>query len=142
MLRGLFFDHQQNHTQTFHVYTDGSRTAEGVAYGYFCAERSFHCRISSLSSVYTAELLAIRDAITYLLESYPAIGAVMIFSDFRSAFQAVSSRAFHPKILHSVEYLVTWALMVTAGQMTLLLEAFPPSLSLLYPCLEVTLNSI
>ena len=107
VLRGLFFDHQQNHTQTFHVYTDGSKTAEGVGYGYFCAERSFHCRISSLSSVYTAELLAIRDAITYLLDSCPAIGAVTIFSDSRSALQAVSSRSFHPIVLHIQDLIVS-----------------------------------
>ena len=59
-LRDAFHDHITAHTNSFCIFTDGSKTADGVGYALFSSRGSSQCRLTNAASIYTAELYAIQ----------------------------------------------------------------------------------
>ena len=90
ILRGLFQCHAVQHTDSLCIYTDGSKTDRGVGNAFECYNHSHQRHILNMASIYTAELLAIRDATDYAIHTIRT-RSVTIFSDSRSAIQAISS---------------------------------------------------
>jgi kelch-like protein 2/3 len=88
-LKAKFNEHrEEHHRESFHLYTDGSKTDDGVGYAYVCHEVEYSRHIQAEASIFTAELLAIYDALSYAeTVDNPSI---TIFSDSRSAIQALA----------------------------------------------------
>ena len=87
-----FYAHK--HTAQVEVYTDGSKINEKVGSGFVVVEegksdKKFSLRIHDNSSVFIAELFAIRAAIEYLRSKFSKVSC-QIYSDSRSALQALN----------------------------------------------------
>ena len=105
-LRNIFNHHARSHTNSYQIFTDGSKTEEGVGYAYTCMDHSHQCRISRIATIFTAELFAIRDAVNYAESNLQNLQTITIHSDSKSAIQAISSP--HPKnpIIHQIQTLI------------------------------------
>ena len=96
-LRILHHEHvTAAHNNNLMIYTDGSKSLEGVGYSYVSAIEIFSRRIQQHASVFTAELMAIYDALAYAETSEQLY--VTICSDSRSAILAIE-RYMHPNPL-------------------------------------------
>ena len=69
ILRGLFQCHAVQHTDSLCIYTDDSKTDRGVGYAFECHNHTYQRHILTMASIYTAELLAIRDATDYAIHT-------------------------------------------------------------------------
>ena len=61
--RSLFFEHFDEYKDCFSIYTDGSKTKEGVGYAIVYDNTFESRRISNETSIFTAELLGILHAL-------------------------------------------------------------------------------
>lgn len=86
-LKVLFLNHFSSHENSICVFTDGSKTDDGV--GYACVGDGIDesRRIQSTISNFTAELYAIHDALRYCIAQRDA--DITIATDSRSCIQAV-----------------------------------------------------
>lgn len=74
-----------------HIYTDGSKTHEGVGCAFYCP-RKHEARkflLPPLSSIYTAEIIAIKEAIKFGLEKG---NKTLILTDSRSTLEQLEHR--------------------------------------------------
>lgn len=103
--RALFLEHFEDHSDTIPVFTDGSKSDDGVGYGVvfpsFCRGGS----LPSVASVFTAELSAIVLALRIIF-TLP-VNSFTVFSDSRSALSALESftLSVNPLVLSAVEWL-------------------------------------
>ena len=103
--RALFLDHLSSHSTSVHVFTDGSKSVDGVGFGVvfpsFCRGGS----LPDVSSVFTAEVSAIVLALRIIF-TLP-VNSFHIFSDSRSALSALAcfTSSCHPLILSAREWL-------------------------------------
>ena len=68
-IQSRFAEYRHLHEQHFFLYTDGSRTEKGTGLGIVGNGIAKSIRLSDYNSIYTAELIAIREAYKYLLDS-------------------------------------------------------------------------
>ena len=105
VIKSMFRHHQQNdHAGSLHLYTDGSKSHEGVGFGVYCNDENImvSSRINKSSSIYTAELLAIAEAVK-LLDSHDSI---TIFTDSLSSLQGLQdTRSSHP-IINEIQNII------------------------------------
>ena len=88
-LKHMFLCHLEEHaTNELHVYTDGSKSDEGVAYATINSETTIKRKIDPASSIYTAELHGIMEAIN-LSPTY-ANNKITIFTDSKSSIQGIA----------------------------------------------------
>ena len=89
-LRAEFLVHIATHSNSYIVYTDGSRTANGVGFAAIGADGwRASGRLLDHSSIFSAELLAVRAAVVRCGEVPDA--SVTICSDSRSVLLAIAS---------------------------------------------------
>lgn len=69
-----------------YVYTDGSKSSEGVGAAILCDQRKYMFSLPHVCSNYTAELLAIKKALNIIVPTFPGI---VVCTDSLSAIQAV-----------------------------------------------------
>jgi ribonuclease HI len=82
-----FVEHRNDHVDSFHMYTDGSKSQEGVGYAFISDDLRFSKCIQSSATIFTAELLAIYDSLAHAeTTSYDNI---TIYSDSRSSLVAL-----------------------------------------------------
>jgi len=113
ILKQAFTSHCRSHDGDLSIYTDGSKTADGVGYAFVCGELEVGRRISRIASNYTAELLAIRDAIDHAENTNSR--NVIIHSDSKSSIQAISS----PYSKHPIVSMIQNAIISSAKVYTL-----------------------
>ena len=104
VMRRIYLDHFVAHTDTAVLYTDGSCSADGVGYAVVSDHHSIKVRLRPTSSIYTAELLAIRDAVAFA--NGGAFRNVTIVSDSKSAIQAISSLYTQHPIVNCIRDLI------------------------------------
>ena len=106
IVKGYVIDHQDiNHQNSYHIYTDGSKSEEGAGYGVFSDDFSLRVRIPNQASIYTAELLAILAALRHISEVQHRNS--VIFTDSRSCIEGIANlRNAHPIISKIQTYLV------------------------------------
>ena len=114
------------HVTDVEMYTDGSKDVNGVGAGFgsFDSMRGgtfFKRKLNSLSSVFTAELYAIKSAL--LLARVHQNRSVVIYSDSRSALQAVQKMESTNNLVQEI-YLLIKSL---AGQQTIVSFCWIPS---------------
>ena len=93
VLKSNFLQHFESHNGELAIYCDGSKTQDGTGFGVYARDYQTKQRIQNYHSIYSAELLAILDAVQYS-SSYSGLN-VTIVSDSRSAISAINN--IYPK---------------------------------------------
>lgn len=108
-MRNLFFNHASTkHANSTHIYTDGSKTNGAVGCAATTATATVSRRLSSSSSIYTAELLGVLCALN-LIDELPG-DDFTIFIDSKSVVQALRTyNSKHPIIKEILAGLVRLA---------------------------------
>ena len=86
-MRNIFLNHLLEHESDYKVYTDGSKTNEGVGFSIFCEDTSSSHRLENHFSIFSAELYALLEAVKYA-KTRPGERVVLI-TDSRSSIQAI-----------------------------------------------------
>ena len=102
--RAMFLDHLCSHSDSYIIYTDGSKSEVGTGYAWVSGDLSTQCHLSSHASIYTAELLAIKSAIDHSLTL--TTNSIVIVTDSQSAIQAISSIGYHHPIVNHIRDLI------------------------------------
>jgi len=88
-------EYMQIFQNTLHIYTDGSKTQEGkVGYGIFIPKLNIEksIRTSNKLSIFTAEMLAIKDTLIWVKLNISQINQpITIFTDSKSSLEAIKS---------------------------------------------------
>nr|XP_053627800.1 uncharacterized protein LOC128685341 [Cherax quadricarinatus] len=96
--RSLFLDHFHSHSHAIAVYTDGSKSSDGVGFAAVFPDSVVRGHLLSLASIFTAELYAIPAAVTRIA-SMP-VSSFVVVSDSLSALQAIQKfDTPHPLVL-------------------------------------------
>ena len=94
ILRNIYQNHiQQHNANTYKLYTDGSKTEQGVAFAVYSEDFSTSKRVSNSTSIFTAELYGILEAINY--SANVAEENILIATDSKSSIQAI--RKLYPR---------------------------------------------
>jgi ribonuclease HI len=88
-LRVQFRDHLTDHEQSFVIYTDGSKTSDGVGYAAVGENVDISRRIQPFASIFTAELSAIYDSLG-ICDHVPQ-ESITIITDSKSAIQSINN---------------------------------------------------
>jgi kelch-like protein 2/3 len=88
-VKAIFLDHRNAHSECYSLYTDGSKSEDGTRYAYVGDDVLFSRRIQGEASIYSAELLAIYDAIGHA-DSLLNHDNIVIYTDSRSAIQGIT----------------------------------------------------
>ena len=80
--------HLMQHNEQLNIYTDGSKIDNGVGYSYSIEDNIISATISPIATIFTAELLAILDAIIYVKNNINHLH-INIITDSKSAIQAI-----------------------------------------------------
>lgn len=89
LLRQFFMQHVHGHSQDICLYTDGSKSQDGVGYSFISTEGRVSTKIPKAASIYTAELLAICDALHHSQTDHQQRN-VTIITDSRSAIDGIT----------------------------------------------------
>lgn len=92
------------------IYTDGSKTNEGVASSFCVVEGTniideWSCRLGDTNSVFQAELYAIKQALIWLDKNYKN-NITYIFTDSLSSLQAIFKIKSKNKMVHEIKLLL------------------------------------
>ena len=103
-IRMRFLDHDSIHRDQQKIYTDGSKSSDGVGSAVVYGEEVFCSKLSDHASVFTAELHAINKALS-IVNSSPHSDFV-IYTDSLSSVNAIKKlNSFHPLIQKAQEWL-------------------------------------
>lgn len=102
ILKNMFEDHLQEHSESLIVYTDGSKSEDGVGFACYSSRTTSQRHIPSGASNYTAELLAIMEAIN--LSSNEPFDNITIVTDSKSSIQAIASLNYQHPIVNSIRH--------------------------------------
>ena len=91
---------KQKYLDFCHIYTDGSKVETKVASAYVCPYGTKGYRLRDGSSIFTAEVEAINQALTFVKVSTRK--SFVIFSDSMSVLQAIESRESKNPLVNSV----------------------------------------
>ena len=108
VIREIFREHADTHNDaTVPIYTDGSKSADGVGCAAVLPSRVLSARLPAAASVFSAELRAVLPALAFILrDSSPNY---VLYSDSRSALQAICNPfSVHP----IVREIHTWLRML------------------------------
>ena len=87
-LKNRFLKHmRKKHRNSYVVFNDGAKSEEGVGYAFVDEGREFGRCISSMASSFTAEALAIYEALNHAMQNYWNQN-ITICTDSKSFFQA------------------------------------------------------
>ena len=101
-MRAIFLAHQERHP-TVHIYTDGSKSTEGMGFAAVFPNTTCGGRLTREASIFTAELYAINAAVHEILKGTIDGNRFTIFSDSRSALLALRSDSFSPILAETKE---------------------------------------
>ena len=100
-MRAIFLAHQERHS-TVHIYTDGSKSTEGVGFAAVFPNTTSGGRLTGEASIFTAELYAICAAVYEILKGTTDSSRFTIYSDSRSALLALrSDSSFSPIVVET-----------------------------------------
>ena len=103
-VRARFLEHDRQHAKDFKIYTDGSKSDEGVGCAIVTREQSGVARLADAASSFTAELTAIVHALKQI--SNTRAKNFVIYTDSKSAIDAICKfDNFHPLVRKAQEWL-------------------------------------
>jgi len=108
-MRALFLSHKDRcHGQSVHLFTDGSKNGDSVGCAAVCDDVVITRRLNKHSSIFTAELTAIADAL--LIINDQAADQFTVFSDSKSALEAIQHyNSSHPIVNDILSWLIRLA---------------------------------
>ena len=104
-VRADFLSHLEEHP-TFHIYTDGSKTDQHVGYAAITDNSVSKGSLPKEASIFTAELYAIKTAVNDVLDAGGVGDEYTIFSDSRSALQALKRDITSSPIIIEIKQLI------------------------------------
>ena len=105
IMKNMFLCHMREHdNSTYKLYTDGSKTEQGVAYGIYSENYQASERLPNDTSIFTAELYGILEAIKYG-EDVPEEN-VLLVTDSRSSIQAVQKLFSTNQLVQKIQNIV------------------------------------
>ena len=97
-------EHDEVHDGEYKIYTDGSKTSEGVGFAVVADDSCDFAKLSSSASIYTAELTAIIDAMNMVYHTNQK--SFVIYSDSKSAMESLNNyNSSHPLVQKAQEWL-------------------------------------
>ena len=103
-VRAMFYEHETYHKGQIKIYTDGSKSRIGVGSAVICEDEILQARLPNNASVFTAELVAIVEALRWINASDK--GSFVIHSDSYSTISALKQfNPTHPIIQKIQEWL-------------------------------------
>jgi ribonuclease HI len=96
-----FLQHRNEHVGSYHIYTDGSKSQDGVGYAFISDDLRSAKRIQSSASIFTAELLAIYDSLAHADNTL--YDNITIYSDSRSSMVALQIYLNHNPLVQLVQ---------------------------------------
>ena len=103
-VRARFLEHDRQHAEDFKIYTDGSKSDEGVGCAIVTREQSGLARLADAASSFTAELTAIVHALKQI--SNTRAKNFVIYTDSKSSIDAICKfDNFHPLVRKAQEWL-------------------------------------
>jgi ribonuclease HI len=112
IIKTFALEMQEKYKHYFSIYTDGSKSVEGIVASSFVIPElniQFKCRISNNSSVFTAELIALEQCVEWLVvnvnsEALIGVSKVIIYSDSLSSIIAINKGMSHtrPKLVSKI----------------------------------------
>ena len=102
-LRQYVLEHINEHDSN-HIYTDGSKNKEGVGLAVYGSNIKIQIALPTKASVFTAELLAIKNALKVISDR--KLKNVTIFSDSLSSLQAIKSYSSQNKIVSHIKFIL------------------------------------
>ena len=103
-IKARFLDHDRDHSDSIKLYTDGSKTLNGVGCAVVVGDQSYACRLSDNASIFTAELTALSKSLS-LVNASPG-NKFIIYSDSYSALMAIKVyNPQHPVVQEIQEWL-------------------------------------
>lgn len=103
-MRALFLNHVRSHDGSYCIYTDGSKTEDGVGYAYVAGRTIFSKRIESYATIFTAELLALHDSLIHC-RNVPN-PSITLITDSRSSIQAIKRYNSNNPIIKEIQCLI------------------------------------
>ena len=103
-LKQSAIEHINEHRGHHMLYTDGSKTQEGVGFAVYGENLIIQNSLPSWATVYTAELLAIKYALDAV--SVHKLNNVVIFSDSQSSLEAVKTYTPQNKLVLEIQYML------------------------------------
>lgn len=102
VLRTAALDHLYAHRPAAFVYTDGSKDGDTVGSAAVSDYGTFECALHPYSSVFTAELVAIRGALNIIRDIPRNAPRIIVCSDSLSALQALQCFAPRDSLVRSI----------------------------------------
>ena len=104
-MKAIFLEHKVQHASSVAIYTDGSKSSAGAGFGVASADFSYSGRLHSYTSNFTAELIAVLNAIKSLLIIEK--NNFTVFCDSLSVLQILESfNPCHPIVQEIFEWLI------------------------------------
>lgn len=103
-LNQSFLSHLEKHANTMHIYTDGSKSRDGVGFGVVHGHNYLNRALGTLpkeASIFTAELHAILKALSIIENSINLRWT--IFTDSQSSIQAISQQNPKHPLVQSIQ---------------------------------------
>ena len=103
MIKALFLEHDEVHDGEHKIYTDGSKSSEGVGFAVVADDFCDFAKLSSSASIYTAELTAIINAMNVAYHTNQK--SFVIYSDSKSALESLNNyNSSHPLVQKAQEW--------------------------------------
>ena len=97
VIKLLFLEHDEVHDGEYKIYTDGSKSSEGVGFAVVADDFCASAKLSSSASRYTAELTAIINAMNVVYHTNQK--SFVIYSDSKSALESLNNyNSSHPLV--------------------------------------------
>ena len=96
----------ESFTDYTHIFTDGSKDGDKTAAAFICQFFEFSKRLPDKASIFTAELVALVSALRYM-KITAKNNKFVVFSDSKSALQALLSKWDHQTIMRFLVFLHT-----------------------------------
>ena len=104
IVKRLFLEHDVTHDGAYKIYTDGSKSVEGVGLAVVTEDSCEVAKLPNVASIYTAELSAINRALALVHRTNKK--NFVIYADSKSALESLnSSNSSHPLVLKAREWL-------------------------------------
>lgn len=88
------------------MYTDASRSEEGVGFAVISGEARILCRALDSLSVFSAENLAVLTAVRFAMQKLPRAGSIVVASDSRSCLEAVRNPFCSDTVTREIQHLM------------------------------------
>ena len=97
MIKLLFLEHDEVHDGEYKLYTDDSKSSEGVGVAVVVDDFCDSAKLSSSASIYTAELTAIINAMNVAYHTNQK--SFVIYSDSKSTLESLNNyNSSHPLV--------------------------------------------